>query len=318
MIENGWGDPFTTPPQTIPGPSNPWLSCLGGGAGGGSQKPTVPLPQFPIGDEAGMFQPPYDKVIGGLGIIIMIQGISLVSLGVAAGIAAAAGSAPFWGLVGVAVFAITVGALAIGFGAAALLAAIDPPVLDHTLRVVPPPRRPLAIPADLSPEMVQTLTCMVEMERLTIGEKDLLDRARAAASAKDVKSYEMHMGDLFVVQDRRQHFGGKLADALRAFVKSNGPLLDKLKLPASAPVRDIVNPATHFRREVEAVGLSPTEFNSALGMMTLPSPALDAAEKGFRDRLSKSKTASDLVHHLIDDLDGAVWINWDAYGGKPT
>lgn len=322
MIENGFGG-MTNPLQVIPGANNPWLMCSGssgsaGGSGASIAKPGYKPPVFPEVDGAGITGPKFDSGLYMAGGAFTVGGLALVGIGSVALGAAAIGITPVAGLAVIGVATVGAGLIITIAGVAAMLVAIDPPVIDYAVRVSPVPRRRIAMPQGTPPAMAAVMDAVVEIEVLATGQIDIINRLRAAAGTRDKKSYEMHLRDLWTVQNNMNYQKGALITAVREFQKRQKPMLDQLVLPPLMPVRDMFSPITDIRPELSAIGISPAEQNMVLGMTVLPSPSLSTCEGLLAHHYRKCKTATDLVGSMIKELQSIDFISWDAFGGRPA
>ncbi len=304
------GGPVQNPPSIIPGPSNPWASCSGGGGGGGGGGG---LPDSP--EQGGMTVvdvPLYHQgqrllFVAGVFLIIAMFLLAFVLLSVELAAAAALGAAAALILLGV---------LASGLGSASIISAIDPLVIDYKKRVLPCTLRQVSLSEDAPKPLISMLHNFCELEQLSTGEIDILDRARAAAGANDSEYYDSHLRDLFDVQSRKKYFAKQAADDMRTFLKESSGFLSKIdnKVEFKGPLRDAVNPITELRHDLIDMGVTASEINSYLYFARVPSEQLSIVEKNIKTTLKK--TNGDITQTLLqlaDDLESIEWLSKDAF-----
>ena len=325
MFENGWqGAGGFGIPQVMPGPSNPWASKSGGSGGGGtsgggsgSSKPQLPAPRFPAPEEGSFRWPTLDEILIGGGMIIMIEGISLVGLGLAALAAAAAGAGAPVALVALGYFAIIMGGLAIGFGAVALLAGIDPPVRNYAETVRPRPMRLVNPPKGATPAMEKAMEVFARLETLGTAEVDIIYRARSAAEAGDAKAYDKQVRDLFAVQGHRQNALAEAAALFGEVAKDHADALADLDMSGRLFPPNLAAALTDHRDEIEAMGLSPSDLNNVMALMNTPSPVLECAMEELDKAQGKPRSGVDLLKQTETALGGLDMMTWEAFGGPP-
>ena len=318
-IEEGWGDDLTTPLETMPGPSNPWAAKSGGGrpTGGGVGKP-VPDFRPPRPDEGGFGDVVIDgdhmvggHVMQGLGVLAIAGG--MLSVGIAAGAAAAGAATPVgWVVVGVGLTVIGVGLLVAG--TATEIGGIDPPVNDWRERVRPVAARRWRVPVWMSAEEAELLRAGWEIERLSQGQFDLIDRARTAAAEKDDKVYAMHLEDLFQVQSLMERHAAKLADGLEAMIKAHADVIASEPLPKAADIRDLSMNLPAERALLADMGVGSGDLVLAMAAMR----GLGDRQQAFQDfvtaRLDKAGgDLGTLVSGLAEDLRGRDYVDWRAF-----
>lgn len=311
--EGGLGLP---PLETVPGPSNPWAIC-GGAGGAGGNKPVGPVPDF--GDD----RPAMNWLWFGLGLSIMSVGLGLVLLAVALGVAIVGGGIAAGSAAGAVAIAIVIGlafggGLLFAGGAATSLSAADPPVFDHRRPAALPRPRRIHLSPDAPAELRAFLTDLGEIERLASVEIDTIDRARAAAKAKDDTWYEAHIRALYATQGRKQQLLRRAGASLNAFVAGNADLLKQARVADPTPLRDAINPITSLREELDEIGFTFREVDALLATTRFPSPLLRFLEEQLRLRVRKAKgDPVALVSRIADELATIEAVDWDAFGGKP-
>lgn len=319
MAINPWGDSFTDPPQTIPGPSNPWAACAGADGGTSTKKPdiVIDLPTIEIEVDELKFGTGLALVVLGGTAMLAAAGIFMFAVGVGIGVGGVGG------IIAVGVL-ITIGAFLQGLGLGLSISggsimgtAIDPPSIKHNERVVPPSRRKVSVSSEAPRELVDLLHNIYEAEYLTVGEIDLVDRARTAAKKMDAEWYETHLRDLFTVQDRRNHFLREASKNLNKFLKNYGDKLPKIKIDPKVPLRDAINPITEMRSELEKLGIASGEINALLFQIRVPSPVMSSVERSVAALVKESNgDAVALLQRLSKELGEIETIDWDAFGGK--
>lgn len=313
------GDPL----EVIPGPGNPWLACSGGTAPSGI--PSAKDPQLPD------FAPPQEGGIAidwtkiGVGVTLIVAGIIVVIAAIVGAFAVAA-TLPFTAAgtaagVLVAVVGATLaagGAILMGAGGATVLGGIDPKITDYKKHVPAVPTRKLALPGDLPVAVTTFMQAVSEIERLSTAETDIIDHARAAAKANDTSWTELHLRDLYHVQNAKQHFVGQLAGALKEINAKFGKDFDQHRVDPDEAVRDLINPLIEMRATLnEVAGLSSAEINGILSTVRVPSPmsqAIDASIHKFAGQAQGQP--SQMLALAIDQMERLDVIDHEAFGPK--
>lgn len=280
------GDPLAK----LPGPGNPWLVCELGRKGADGTCDCTPmdgvdaLPDF-AGFVPGDVAIDWTKVANGT--VLATCGLSVFAAATAGGIAVSAalpatstGTAPSNRLaIGAAVLAA--GALVLtGAGVTTVLGGIDPKITDYKKHVAALPTRKLALPADLDPSALRYMAAMTEIERLSSAESDIIDHARAAAKANDKSWTELHLRDLYHVENAKQHFVRSAGAALSEVNEHFGSELDQHCVDTSDALRDLVNPAIEMRASLaEVASVSSAEINAFLAIVRVPSPLSHSLEQ---------------------------------------
>ena len=314
------GDPL----ETLPGPSNPWLAC----SGGGGQRPSEPGQDKPALPD---FVPPQEGAVGidwkkiGVGVAMVVAGLLVIVAAVVGALAVAAtlpatatgvAAAVVVGVVGSVVAAG--GAILTGAGGATVIGGIDPKISDYKKHVPAVPMRRLALPGDLPAPVVTFMQSVSEIERLSTAETDIIDHARAAAKADDKSWTELHQRDLWHVQNAKQHFVGELAGALKEINAAFGKDFDQHRVDPEEPVRDLVNPLIEMRGTLREVGdISSAEINSILATVRVPSPMSEAIDASVRQYAEKAQgQPSAMIDIAIDQLEQLDVIDHEAFGVK--
>jgi len=307
------GDLGLPPLETVPGPSNPWLAC--GGAGGAEgNKPAGPVPDFAVDPP-----PPVNWVRYLFGLSMQLLGLGLLTVALAlAGMVAVGMIVGTGGFLAVIGGIAAVGAFLFWAGSSTAIGAIDPPALDHRSPVALPRPRRVHVSPDAPAELRAFIAEIAEVERLASAEIDLIDRARAAARAKDDTWYETHIRTLYAAQGRKQQLLRRAGGSLKAFVAGNGDLLKQAKVADPAPLRDALNPITNLREELDAFGVTFREVDALLAVARTPSPLQRFLEERLRLRVRKAKgSPAVLLAQIADELATIEAVDWDAFGGKP-
>jgi hypothetical protein len=176
-----------------------------------------------------------------------------------------------------------------GAGVTTVLGGIDPKVTDYKKHVAALPTRKLALPADLAPSLHKYIASIAEVERLSTAECDIIDHARAAAKAGDRSWTELHLRDLYHVENAKQHFMRGAGDALGAVNEQFGAEFDQRCVDPSDPMRDLVNPVIEMRATLhEVASISSFEINAFLSLVRIPSPLSKALETAVADQVEKA------------------------------
>ena len=307
------GDTFGLPPlETVPGPSNPWAMC-GGSGGEASNKPTVPVPDF------GAPSMRIDWPMIGLGAILMAIGFAMVLVAIALVVLVILGAIAATGGLVVGIIGLgATGLVLIGGGAATAIIGIDPPTLDFRKPVALPRPRQVYLSPDAPADLRAFLADLTEVERLCSAEIDIVDRARAAARAKDDSWYETHIRALYATQGRKQQLLRRSGGSLKAFVAGNADLLQQAKIANPVPLRDAVNPITCIRAELDEIGFNFREVDALLATSRIPSPMLTFLEAQVAERVRKAKgNSSALLKSIAAELEKIETVDWNAFGGEP-
>ena len=170
-----------------------------------------------------------------------------------------------------------------------VLGGIDPKITDYKKHVPALPTRKLSLPADLDPSVLRYLTAIAEVERLSTAESDIIDHARAAAKAGDKSWTELHLRDLYHVENAKQHFVRGAADALSDVNERFGSELDHHCVDTSDALRDLVNPVIEMRATLhEVASISSAEINALLALVRIPSPLSQTLEKAVAEQAQKA------------------------------
>jgi hypothetical protein len=321
-----WRGPLGGAPlETLPGPDNPWLACRG--ESDALLKP-VPghrdpdLPDLALSDD-GATGVDWTKI--GVGTSMMSAGTIVIVAAVVGGLAAAAslpatttGVAPGNAVAVTAATLAAGGVILTGAGTATVVAAIDPKVSDYKKHVAAVPTRKLALPGDLPPAAMTFMQSVAEIERLSTAETDIIDHARAAAKANDKSWTELHLRDLYHVQNAKQHLVGRLAPALKDINAGLGKDFDGHRVNPDEALRDLINPIIEMRSTLnEVAGLSSAEINNILSIVRVPSPvskALNASIQRFAKQAGGQP--SQMVDIAVDQLERLDVIDHAAFGLK--
>ncbi|MEP1421976.1 MAG: hypothetical protein ABJK59_09430 [Erythrobacter sp.] len=313
------------PLETLPGPENPWLAC--GGCGDALPQETrtdnPKLPDFRLPDD-GSLRIDWKKI--GVGVSMIVAGILVIVAAVVGAVAVvaslpatASGSA-----VGVAVAIVGTmlaagGAILMGAGGATLIGGIDPKISDYKKHVPAVPTRKLALPGDIPSPVATFMQSVSEIERFSTAETDIIDHARAAAKAKDKSWTELHLRDLYHVQNAKQHFVGQLAKALNEINAAFGQDFDHHRVNPDEPVRDLINPLIEMRSTLsEVAGISSAEINNILNTVRMPSPMSEAIDASIQQFASQTQgQPSQMVNIAAEQLERLDVIDHEAFGLKP-
>ena len=285
------GDPLAK----LPGPGNPWLvgqsdatprACAPADAGG-------KVPEF-AGLDIADLTVDWNKVANGTAMAVC--GLTVFAAAMAGGLAVSA-ALPFTAtgtakasLVAIASSVLVGGALVLtGAGTTTVLGGIDPKITDYKKHVAALPTRKLAVPADLDPCVLRYLAAIAEVERLSTAESDIIDHARAAAKAGDKSWTELHLRDLYHVENAKQHFVRKAAEALGEVNEQFGAELDSHCVDAHDALRDLVNPVIEMRATLQEVAsVSSAEINALLALVRIPSPLSKTLEHAVGEEVEKA------------------------------
>ncbi|MEM1053085.1 MAG: hypothetical protein AAGI28_13430 [Pseudomonadota bacterium] len=323
-----WRGPLGGHPlETLPGPDNPWLACAGSDTrralpASDDGANILQLPDFAI-SENGVIAIDWTKI--GVGFTMINAGVLTIVSAIIGGVAMAA-TLPATG-VGVSAGVMTSsvastlaagGAILIGAGGATVIGAIDPAISDYKKHVPAVPMRKLALPADLPPAVTNFMQSVTEIERLSTAETDIIDHARAAAKAGDKSWAELHLRDLYHVQNGKQHFVGQLGSALREINAAFGKDFDQHRIDPAEPTRDLINPLIEMRATLgEVASISSAEINGILATVRVPSPmseAIDASVRKFAEQAGGQP--SEMVSIAADQLERLDMIDHEAFGAE--
>ncbi|WP_298334732.1 hypothetical protein [uncultured Erythrobacter sp.] len=315
------GDPL----ETLPGPSNPWLACDGSGNDrtGKPGENDPKLPDFPVPDE-GSVGIDWKKI--GVGVGMVVAGVLVIVAAIVGALAVAATlPATATGAAAAVVVAIVGsmlaagGSILMGAGGATVIGGIDPKISDYKKHVPAVPMRKLALPGDLPPAVATFMQSVAEIERLSTAETDIIDHARAAAKANDKSWTELHLRDLWHVQNAKQHFVGTLSGALREINAAFGQDFDQHHVDPQEPVRDLINPLIEMRATLnEVASISSAEVNGILATVRVPSPMSEAIDTSVRKFATQAKgQPSEMVNIAADQLECLDVIDHEAFGRKP-
>ena len=289
------GDPLAK----LPGPGNPWLVGELGTAPGSCAVTGAPadlaraVPDF-TGLDLGELTIDWNKVANGTAMAAC--GLSIFAAAMAGGLAVSA-ALPFTAtgsakasLVAIAGAVLAGGALVFtSTGTTTVLAGIDPKITDYKKHVAALPTRKLSLPADLDGSILRYMAAIAEVERLSTAESDIIDHARAAAKAGDKSWTELHLRDLYHVENAKQHFVRKAAEALDEANERFGSELDHHRVDISDGLRDLVNPVIEMRATLQEVAnISSAEINAALALVRIPSPLAQTLERAVADAVEKA------------------------------
>ncbi|KEO92183.1 hypothetical protein EH31_05820 [Erythrobacter longus] len=314
------GDPL----ETLPGPANPWFSC----SGADNARPaeagvdTPELPDFALSKE-GAIAIDWKKI--GVGHSMVTSGVSVIAVGIVGAVAVAAnlpataaGTAANASTSTIGAILAAGGSVLIGAGLATMIGGIDPKISDYKKHVPAVPTRKLALPGDLPAPVTSFMQAVAEIERLSTAETDIIDHARAAAKAKDKSWTELHLRDLYHVQNAKQHFVGELAGSLNEINAAFGKEFDHHRVDPDEPVRDLVNPLIEMRSTLnEVAGLSSTEINNILATVRVPSPMSEAIDTSIQRIATKAEgQPSEMVNIAVQQLANLDVIDHEAFGLK--
>ncbi|MEO1222037.1 MAG: hypothetical protein AAFY42_11900 [Pseudomonadota bacterium] len=312
------GDPL----ESLPGPSNPWLAC----SGDSSQRPSEPgagdpqLPHFVMPEE-GAVHIDWNKISVGMNLAVSGTLVTISALvgafAMAANLPAPTAGAPAGAAVSVVgSYLAAGGVILMGAGGATMIGGIDPKISDYKKHVPAVPTRKLALSGDLPAPVVPFMLAVAEIERLSTAETDIIDHARAAAKADDKSWTELHLRDLYHVQNAKQHYVGLLAGALAAINEAFGKDFDQHWIDPEEPVRDLINPLIEMRGTlIEVAGIGSAEVNSVLATVRMPSPLSDALEASVHAFASEVEgQPSAIVGKAVDQLERLDVIDREAFG----
>lgn len=315
------GDPLAT----LPGPDNPWLACAGDEVSG-CENPAANW--YLAGDLT-------DQMLVGCGkdghkigngTKMIVSSLGVIAAAIAGGLAVDAtlpssttGSAQsaMAALVG---SLVAGGAIVLaGCGGATLLDGIAPKVTDYKKHVPALRMRKYSLPADLDASVPGFLVAVTEVERLSTAETDIIDHARAAARSRDRSWTELHLRDLYHVQNAKQKYLMQAAAALTRINKSFGSSFDQNRVNPEEHLRDLVNPVIEMRGVLsEAVSISNAEINSFLAMVRIPSPLSKALDEMVGDLVRRANgQPSQMIQIATEELERLNIIDYEAFGLKP-
>lgn len=315
------GDPLAK----LPGPENPWLACAGV-SGSGSEDPAANW--YQSGDLA-------DQMTVGLGqdghkisngTKMIASSLAVIAAAIAGGLAVDAtlpssttGSAQ--GAMAALVGSVVAGGaiLLAGCGVASLLDGVAPKITDCKKHVPALPMRKYSLPADLDASVPSFLVAVAELERLSTAETDIIDHARAAAKVGDGSWTELHLRDLYHVQNARQKYLTQAAAALRQINTIFGARFDQNRVDPEEALCDLINPVIEMRGALgEAVSISNAEMNNFLAMVRIPSPLSKALGEMFSDLAKRANgQPSQMMQIAIEELERLDVIDYEAFGLKP-
>ncbi len=310
--EGGYGFPIL---ETVPGPSNPWLSCSGssgGASGSGGAKPlgasfgNILDPKVPINERL---------VTIGLGL--EVAGLAMLLTAMAMMLAVLyGGAAAGWFTIAI---AITVaGFITALIGGVTTISGIDPPAFDFRKALAMPKARTVSVTHDAPKELQDLIWNLMRVERLVSLETDLIDRARAAAQAGDAKWYEHHLRALYAAQGEKQYRLRQAGRSISGFVAANADMLARIRVEDPRPLRDALNPITNLREQLDELGITFSDVNAMLAKLRMPSPLLAALERAVASRVAEAGgTCAGLLKEIAAELEAIETVDWDAFGGKP-
>lgn len=314
------GDPL----ETLPGPGNPWLACTGGERTQAGER-GVDDPELPdfAHCEDGSIAIDWTKI--GVGLSMVTSGVAVIAAGIVGAVAVAANLPATAAGTPANVSTSTIGAILaaggtilIGAGLATVIGGIDPKISDYKKHVPAIPTRKLALPGDLPAPVTHFMQAVAEIERLSTAETDIIDHARAAAKANDKSWTELHLRDLYHVQNAKQHFIGQVAGSLTEINAALAKDFDQHRLDPDEPVRDLINPLIEMRSTLhEVAGLSSTEINNVLATVRVPSPMSQAIDTSIQKLATKAEgQPSMMVKIAAEQLDRLDVIDHAAFGLK--
>jgi len=286
----------------------------------GADQPELPDFDFP---KEGAIAIDWKKI--GVGHSMVTSGVTVIAAGIVGAVAVAANLPATAAGTAANVSTSTIGAILaaggsvlIGAGLATMIGGIDPAISDYKKHVPAVPTRKLALPGDLPAPVTSFMQAVAEIERLSTAETDIIDHARAAAKANDKSWTELHLRDLYHVQNAKQHFTGELARALREINAAFGKGFDHHRIDPDECSRDLINPLIEMRSTLnEVAGLSSTEINNILATVRVPSPvseAIDASVHKFaRQAGGQPSMMVDMTAGQLERLDV---IDREAFGLK--
>ncbi|MCK0098381.1 hypothetical protein MWU38_03195 [Qipengyuania sp. S6317L1] len=294
-----WRGPLGgNPLAKLPGPESPWL--VGECGNPPRQSPSVTaiggggnVPDF-AGLDLADLTIDWNKVA--CGTAMASCGLSILAAAMVGGLAVSAvlpstatGTAKA-GLVAITGSVLVAGALVLTqAGATTVVGGIDPKITDYKKHVAALPMRKLALPADLDPGALRYLSAIAEVERLSTAESDIIDHARAAAKAGDKSWTELHLRDLYHVENAKQHFMNAAAKALDEINGLFGAELDCHCVNTGDALRDLVNPVIEMRATLQEVAsISSAEINALLALVRIPSPLSQSLERAVAVEVDKA------------------------------
>jgi hypothetical protein len=311
------GDPL----ETLPGPANPWLMCESASESGEKPAPSdIVLPDFALsqGSAVGVN---WRKISVGMGL--MVAGILVIvsaivgALAVAATLpATAAGTSAGVAVAVVGAFLAGGGAILMGAGGATVIGGIEPKTSDYKKHVPAVPTRKLSLPGDLPTPVATFMQAVAEIERLSTAETDIIDHARGAAKAGDKSWTELHLRDLYHVQNAKQSYVKQLGGALKEINAAFGKDFDHHFVDPEEPVRDLINPLIEMRGTLsEAAGICNAEINGILATVRVPSPMSAALDASVRELARKAEgQPSAMVNMAAEQLEQIDVIDREAFG----
>jgi hypothetical protein len=278
------------------------------------------LPDFALPAE-GAVRIDWGKISVGMSIVASGALVSIVAIvgafAVAASLPAPTAGAPAGAAVAVVgSYLAAGGVILMGAGGATMIGGIDPKISDYKKHVPAVPTRKLALSGDLPAPVVAFMQAVSEIERLSTAETDIIDHARAAAKASDKSWTELHLRDLYHVQNAKQHYIKELSGALKAINAAFGKDFDQHWVDPEHPVRDLINPLIEMRGTLgEVAGISGAEINSVLTTVRVPSPmseALEASVHSYATQVEGQPSA--MVNIAVNQLDRLDVIDRKAFG----
>ncbi|UAB77780.1 hypothetical protein INR77_13510 [Erythrobacter sp. SCSIO 43205] len=285
------GDPLAK----LPASSSPWLI----GEPGAMADSARNAPDFAALASCGLdldtLAIDWNKVANGTALAAC--GLSIFAASMAGGLAvsaalpATATGTARPGLVAIAGCVLAGGAMVLtGAGTTTVLAGIDPKITDYKKHVAALPMRKLSLPADLAPSIHRFIAAIAEVERLSTAESDIIDHARAAAKAGDKSWTELHLRDLYHVENAKQYFVRTTAEALATVNELFGSELDHHCVDMNDTLRDKINPVIEIRATLQEVAsISSAEINALLGLVRIPSPLAQSLERAVAEQAKKAQ-----------------------------
>lgn len=317
------GDPL----ESVPGPDNPWLACVGVDRAdreamlrGETSVNALQLPEFALPQE-GDTGIDWTKISVGLGLtcasVLVIVAAVNGALATAASLPATAAGTPASTQVAViGAYLAGGGVVLMAAGSATIMAAIDPKVSDYKKHVPAVPMRKLALSGDLPAPVATFMQSVAELERLSTAETDIIDHARAAAKANDKSWTELHLRDLYHVQNAKQHFVGELSGALGQINAAFGSKFDQHRVDPEELLRDMINPLIEMRSALnEVASISNAELNAVLQTVRVPSPMGEAINATVRAMANEAQgQPSRMVNMAVQQLERIDVVDREAFG----